>query len=138
MTSVLVPIFICVVLPVSVVLIRAIMNMHTENKRSEVLLKAIEANNSIDADKLAQALAKPRPTPRELLNLRLLRGCLFGLIGLGLMIAGLIGLANNVPFESDPVSVPLIFGASCLAIGLSYIIVYFATRKQVDDEKKED
>ena len=45
MTSVLVPIFICVVLPVSVVLIRAIMNMHTENKRSEVLLKAIEATN---------------------------------------------------------------------------------------------
>lgn len=138
MTSVLVPIFICVVLPVSVVLIRAIMNMHTENKRSEVLLKAIEANNCIDADKLAQALAKPRLTPRELLNLRLLRGCLFGLIGLGLVIAGLIGLANNVPFESDQVSVPLIFGAPCLAIGLSYIIVYFVTRKQVDDEKKED
>ena len=46
MTSVLVPIFICVVLPVSVVLIRAIMNMHTENKRSEVLLKAIETTNS--------------------------------------------------------------------------------------------
>ena len=66
MTSVLVPIFICVVLPVSVVLIRAIMNMHTENKRSEVLLKAIEANNCIDADKLAQALAKPRLTPRGL------------------------------------------------------------------------
>ena len=138
MTSVLVPIFICVVLPVSVVLIRAIMNMHTENKRSEVLLKAIEANNCIDADKLAQGLAKPRLTPRELLNLRLLRGCLFGLIGLGLVIAGLIGLANNVPFESDQVSVPLIFGAPCLAIGLSYIIVYFVTRKQVDDEKKED
>ena len=138
MTSVLVPIFICVVLPVSVVLIRAIMNMHTENKRSEVLLKAIEANNCIYADKLAQALAKPRLTPRELLNLRLLRGCLFGLIGLGLVIAGLIGLANNVPFESDQVSVPLIFGAPCLAIGLSYIIVYFVTRKQVDDEKKED
>ena len=54
------------------------------------------------------------------------------------MIAGLIGLANNVPFESDQVSVPLIFGAPCLAIGLSYIIVYFVTRKQVDDEKKED
>lgn len=137
MTSTLVPIFICVVLPVSVVLISALKNMHNENKRSEVLLKAIEANNSIDADKLAQALAKPRLTPRELLNLRLLRGCLFGFTGICLIIAGLIGLANNVPFEADQVSVPIIFGAPFLAIGLSYIVVYFVTRKQVDD-KKED
>jgi hypothetical protein len=137
MTGILVPIFICVVLPVAIVLIVFLYNMNSDNKRAEVLIKAIEANKDIDTDKLAEAFSKPRRSPREILNLRLLRGSIFTLCGLGFVIFGLVGLANDFTIRMEPVMIPMICGASCLAVGISYLIVYFVTRKQLADEDKE-
>lgn len=137
MTGILVPIFICVVLPVAIVLIVFLYNMNSDNKRAEVLIKAIEANKDIDTDKLAEAFSKPRRSPREILNLRLLRGSIFTLCGLGFVIFGLVGLANDFTIRMEPVMIPMICGASCLALGISYLIVYFVTRKQLADEDKE-
>jgi len=133
MEEILVPIFICVVLPVSIVLIVFLAAMNADNKRAAVLMKAIESNNNIEADKLAAALAKPRRTPRELLNGRLLRGCIFTFVGIALSLAGIVGLCNGVEFEADQVSVPFMFGGVLLAVGLSFLVVYFVTRKQVKD-----
>ncbi len=137
MTGILVPIFICVVLPVAIVLIVFLYNMNSDNKRAEVLIKAIEANKDIDTDKLAEAFSKPRRSPREILNMRILRGSIFTLCGLGFVIFGLVGLANDFTIRMEPVMIPMICGASCLAVGISYLIVYFVTRKQLADEDKE-
>ena len=137
MTGILVPIFICVVLPVAIVLIVFLYNMNSDNKRAEVLIKAIEANKDIDTDKLAEAFSKPRRSTREILNLRLLRGSIFTLCGLGFVIFGLVGLANDFTIRMEPEMIPMICGASCLAVGISYLIVYFVTRKQLADEDKE-
>ena len=104
--------------------------MNSENKRAKVLIKAIESNNGIDADKLAEALQKPKKTAREILNGRLLRGCIFSFIGLALCIIGIVSLCTGSEFSSDPVTVPLIFGGASIAIGLSYLVVYFVTRKE--------
>ena len=101
----LVPISICAILPISIVLVVFLASMYSEKKRAQVLIKAIEANNSIDADKLADALRKPKKTALEILNRRLLWGCIFSLIG--------------------------------IAFGASFLIVYFATRKQVTDQKED-
>ena len=127
MTGILVPIFICVVLPVAIVLIVFLYNMNSDNKRAEVLIKAIEANKDIDTDKLAEAFSKPRRSPRSI----------FTLCGLGFVIFGLVGLANDFTIRMEPVMIPMICGASCLAVGISYLIVYFVTRKQLADEDKE-
>lgn len=137
MTGILVPIFICVVLPVAIVLIVFLYNMNSDNKRAQVLIKAIEANKDIDTDKLAEAFSKPRRSPREILNLRLLRGSIFTLCGLGFVIFGLVGLANDFTIRMEPVMIPMICGASCQAVGISYLIVYFVTRKQLADEDKK-
>lgn len=133
MESILVPIFVCVVLPVAIVGIYYWSQINAENKRAEILMKAIEANCGPDADKLAEALQKPRKTAREILNLRLLRGCMFTFVGLGLCIVGIVSACMGSEFASDPVMVPLVFGGASLAIGLSYLVVYFVTRKQVKD-----
>lgn len=133
MVDILVPIFVCVVLPVAIVGIYYWSQINTENKRAEILMKAIEANCGPDADKLAEALQKPRKTAREILNLRLLRGCMFTFVGLGLCIVGIVSACMGTEFASDPVMVPLVFGGASLAIGLSYLVVYFVTRKQVKD-----
>lgn len=123
-----IPIFICVVLPALIVWIVFRASMNNDNKRAEVLIKAIESNNGIDADRLADALAKPRKTAREILNLRLLRGCIFSFIGLGFFATALF--ANSEGIHSDNIVIPMLAGSVSLAIGVSYLIVYFVTRKQ--------
>lgn len=128
--AVLIPIFICVVLPVLIVWIIFRAAMNNDNKRAEVLIKAIEANNGIDADRLADALGKPRKTARKILNLRLLRGCIFSLIGLGFFATSI--LANIEELHPDNIVFPMLIGSVSLAIGASYLIVYFVTRKQVN------
>lgn len=125
-------IFICVVLPVAVVLIVALTKINADNKRTQVIIKAIEANRDVDADKLADSLKKTPRMPQELLNLRLLRGCIFSFVGLALAIVGIVNLANGTPAIEDQVTVPLMFGGASLAIGLSYVVVYFVTRKQIN------
>ena len=125
MQQILVPIFVCVVLPVAIVAIVFAAAINNDNKRSKVLIKAIESNCGINADKLAEALQKPKKSAREILNLRLLRGCIFSCIGLALCM--------GTEFSADPVTVPLVFGGASLAIGLSYLVVYFVTRKQIKD-----
>lgn len=125
MAQILVPIFVCVVLPVAIIAIIFGASINSDNKRSQVLIKAIGSNCDIDADKLAEALQKPKKTAREILNLRLLRGCIFSLVGIAVCIIGIIA--------ADTVTVPLIFGGTSLAIGLSYLVVYFVTRKQINE-----
>lgn len=136
MTNVLVPIAVCMVLPIAIVLIVALTKMNGDNKRTQIIIKAIEANNNVDADKLVESLKKTHKTPREVLNLRLLRGCIFSLVGLGLLIVGLFNLINGTPFYSDPVSVPLVFGSASIAVGISYLIVYYVTRKELNSKEE--
>ena len=129
----LIPIFICVVLPVTVILINAVVKVLHDRMQTKVLLKALETNNEINAEKLSEAFSKPQKTEREILNLRLLRGCLFGFVGIALIIVGIVSLCNGTAFNADPVTVPLVFGGASLAVGLSYLVVYFVTRKQIKD-----
>lgn len=133
MIEVLVPIFVCCVGPVAIVLIIFLYRMSAERQRANIIIKAIEANNNIDADKLADSLKKTPRTPLQILNLRLLRGCICTLVGVGLVICGIINYANNA--HEDSVTIPMIIGFISLAVGISYLIVYFVTRKQVDKEK---
>ncbi len=130
MEGILVPIFICVVLPVAIVLIVFGSEVLRDRTRANVLTEAIRANANIDTDKLAAALGgekKKHRTPRELLNMRLLRGCIFALAGAVLCLLAMFMYDN----DKDHVMDMLIIGGISFAIGLGYLIVYFCTRKQV-------
>ncbi len=103
-----------------------------ESKRTEVLLKAIESGKDLDANMIANAMAKPRKeprTPRELLNMRLCVGSVFTMIGAFLTTIVFCFLWG------DEKSLVIFGGISSilLAIGLGFLITYFATRKQVKD-----
>ncbi|MDE6272634.1 MAG: hypothetical protein K2M31_06470 [Muribaculaceae bacterium] len=132
MSEILVPIFVCVVLPVSIVAIVFAATINSDNKRSKVLIKAIECCG-IDADQLAAAFQKSKKDPLEVLNLRLLRGCMFSFVGVVLFIVGIVSLCSGSEFSSESVVLPLIFGGVSFAIGLSYLTVYFVSRRQIKD-----
>lgn len=135
MENILIVTGVCVVMPVMImwIIYRAIIN--SDNQRAAVLMEAIRSNNSIDADRIAEALSKPRRTPRELLNLRLLRGCIFTLVGLTVVLFGAYVMVT-VP-ETNSQNVMFIIGAPLFAVGISYLIVYFVTRKQIENNQAE-
>lgn len=132
----LVPLGICVVLPVLVVWLftRAVINK--ENRNAEVLIEAIRNNAGVDTDRLAQALGRQNKSPRELLNLRLLRGAIFSLIGLVFIIATIILVSGGYGM-SEIFGLPLIVGGVFLAVGIGYLIVYFVSKKQICDSPEE-
>lgn len=131
---IIIPIFLCVVLPVSIVAIIYWEKINSTNKRTQILMKAIEANNDIDADKLAEALGEPRKPAGDILSKRLLRGCIFSLVGIVCLLMQYIGGgACFAPRNSLGIA-----GGICLAIGISYLIVYFVTRKQATGCKEEE
>ena len=132
MSSTLVPIFICVVLPIAVVLIICRTKMNSDNKRSEIIIKAIEANNGVETAKLIESLQKPKKSIQEIRNARLLRGCIYSLIGIALAVVGTANLLTGCEFSEDPVTVPFVFGGISMALGISYLIVYFVTRNQAE------
>lgn len=131
MTATLVPIFICVVLPVAIVLIVSWTKMSINNSRTQILMKAIEVNKDVDIKGLAESMRQPRRTPKEILNLRLLRGCMFLSIGVVLIITSIILLFSETIFNSDISGMIMVIGAILIAIGASYLIVYRITRSQV-------
>jgi hypothetical protein len=132
LSEILVPIFLGAVLPIAVVLITSIVKMNAENKRTQIIIKAIEANKDVDTDKLIESFKKPLKSAQEILNLRLLRGCIFSLIGVALATVGLVNFATGSLFSADPVTVPMLFGGIFFAIGISYLIVWTITRKQIN------
>lgn len=119
----LVPICVAVVLPVMIVFIvfRSVMN--SDNKRAEVLIEALRSNNSIDADRLAEALQKPRKTPAQQLISRLTAGCMFSLFGVTFSLAAIF---------TDFADVLLILGGVCFAVGISYLVAYFVSKKMIE------
>lgn len=133
MNEVLISIFICAVLPIAVVAITAYTRINSDNRRSQIIIKAIEANNNIDADKLAESLKKPVKTALQILNARLLYGSIFSLIGLGLII-----LAITQGSISKELQFLLYFVAAfAFAIGFGNLITYFITRKQVNHTNED-
>lgn len=131
MEEIIVPIFVCVVLPVAIVWIVFAARRHRDSKRTEVLLKAIEMAPG-DAEKIAEALSVKKKTAREILNARLLRGCIFSPVALAILI---VYCKLNIDGFDDAYYM-LIAGSLCLAIGIGYLIVYFLTRKGADADDK--
>ena len=137
LVSILVPLGICVALPVLIVLIVFWAQVNADNKRAMVLIEAIKANPDTDTDALAKAFAKKRKSPREILNSRLLKGCIFSLTGLVITIANLCFYWGN-DIELDDFAPLLILGLILFVIGISFLIVYFVTRKQIPVEPTTD
>ena len=132
MQQILVPIFVCCVMPVAIVFIIFFYKMNADRHRSEIIIKSIESNNSIDVDKLTESLGKRIRNPLEILNLRLLRGCIFTLVGAVCIVLSILYNQD----EGDSGFGSMMMGFVSLAIGISYLLVYFLTRRQAVDVGK--
>lgn len=131
-----VPIFIVCVLPIMVVWLLCRRVMVRDRLNAEIVMKAIENNPNINADEIVSALSKKPKDAVALLRLRLLRGCIFTFIGIGLLIFGVLDFcfdADEWALANETTFLALIF----LAIGIAYLVVYRTTRRQLEKESEK-
>lgn len=127
--ALLVPLGVCVLLPIMLVWFYFNSVNNKANLRAEVMTKAIEAN--VCPEKLDDVFESLKKTAEEISQTRLLNGCIFTLLGISLLIMTFV-------FSDDGLQRFMYFLSSvCFSIGIGYLIVYFVTRKTVKVEKEE-
>ena len=124
MFETLIPISICVVLPLIIIALVLRSRRHEVDKNTELMLKAVESGTTLDPA-FFQGYGRKK-TVKEMLMGWLKAGCIT--TALGIMTGGVLGYALSLGnhLEKNPEdALLLIFPAALIAIGISFFIVYF-------------
>lgn len=124
--NILIPLGVCVVLPVLIVwLVTRVRNNETDRK-AEIMLKAIEAGTPVDPTIFNDN--KKKSVKKDLLE-KLNGACITSLMGLGFLILKLTGIKIGFPGDF------LILGAVVLiAVGIGLFASYFVGKKMLAKE----
>ena len=129
---------ISVVMPVMIVWLVSRTRQNETNKKTEIMLKAIESGATIDADFFKDAQKKQKSTKERLLN-RLIWGCATSILGVGLAVLGIVQWVNwNGTSSNESFVVPLVFAGIFLAIGIALFIGFFVGRKMLAKEMEAE
>lgn len=133
LVTVLVPICVCVILPVTIVWIVMKAKKNEVNRKSEILLKAIESGVAIDTN-LFKTEQRHISTKERLLK-RLTGACITTFIGIAFIISSCITWSrygDNI--HTDNTQFPLLIGCILLAVGIALFIVFFTGKKMLAKE----
>jgi len=134
LVEILVPIAICVVLPVMIVWLISRVRQNETNRKAEIMLKAIENGQSIDPE-LFKTEKKKTSIKQDLLE-KLNGACITSLMGLAFLFFYLFkgkdfGFDHFLPYASG----------AMLAVGFGLFISYFVGKKmlakEIEAEEKE-
>ena len=138
MSDILIPIGICVVLPVMIVWLVMRNRQNETNKKTEIMLKAIESGAKIDTN-LFKTQLTPAKTIKEKLLSRLTAACVVSAIGLSVCITTLI-LSYIGGVLTQVIQGFIVIGGIILAIGIALFVVYFVGKrmlaKEIEAEEK--
>ena len=139
--DVIISLGICVLLPVIIILIIGLVRKHEVDRRTEIMLKAIEAGVPIDTDlfKTNKKGTKKRTIKQDLLD-RLTGACVTSFMGAAFLASGIFsGYSGGIMFLSP--TMMTVTGSILLAIGIALLIVYFISKnmlkKEIEAEEKE-
>ena len=129
---------ICVVMPVMIVWLVSRTRQNETNKKTEIMLKAIESGATIDADFFKDTQKKQKSTKERLLN-RLVWGCATSILGVGLAALGIVQWVNwNGTSSNESFVLPLVFAGIFLAIGIALFIGFYVGRKMLAKEMEAE
>ena len=126
----LIPICICVVLPVLVVWLISRAKQNETNRRAEIMLKAIESGATVDPEFFRNP--KEEKTIKEKLLGRLTGACITSIMGAIFM--GLVPVFTHSQFNIGIEPALLFIGGILLAVGIALFIVYFVGKKMLAGE----
>jgi len=135
--DVIVPIAICVVLPVMIVWIVSRTKQKEADRRAEIMLKAIEAGLPLDMDLLKAPKSNccnSSSIKKELID-KLTGACITSLMGTAFLIMGIFQDSNPDSVIAEffnPWWIPA--GCILLAVGIGLFITYFTGKKMLAKE----
>lgn len=133
--DILIPLGVCVVLPVLVVWLVMRKKTNETNRRTEVMLAAIEKGSDVNAEKLLglfDKTGKPTKTTRTALKERLMGKLLASFILMGIGIAfSIYALLMSIQGGSNTndLAAYSFVSAVLLLVGVAFLISYFISRK---------
>ena len=129
----MVPIALGCVLPVLIIWFVVRQQMNETNKRSQIVLAAIEKNPDMDIEELIRKISPKKKLLKEKLLTKLLWGCLAGFLGLGFLgIAMWQGFVGGS--DPDDITVAALTGAVLLGIGIAFLVNYALGKKMLAKE----
>lgn len=131
-TSIIISLGICVVLPVLIVWLIMRKQTNDTNKRTEIILAALEKNPNLQIEEFIKQLNPPKKSLKKELLEKLLCACVFIAIGISFL---------GVALWIDDIYQIYFISILSLGIGISFLIVYFISKrmlaKELESEEKE-
>lgn len=124
--EIIVPLSICVVLPVAIVWIVFNSITNRNNRQSDIIIEAIRNNPNVNPEKLFEIFNKKDVTPWIDLNRKLLRGSIFTLLGVTFALISFI--------VADP-AWWIVFWVACGvfgSVGIGFLIAYLFGYKNIN------
>lgn len=138
MEDILVPIFICVVLPVTIVWLVARTRQNEANKKADIMLKAIEAGVPVDMEQFNADKKTPQTIKQGLLD-KLSGACITSLMGVAFIVLFLVnqyGPGVDFFFENMFPVVGIILTAVGIGLFISYFVGKKLLAKEIEAEEK--
>ena len=132
MEDIILPIFMCVVMPVAIVWLVMRAKQDETNKMAEIMLKAIEAGIPLDPDFFKTQTRTLQKSLKERQLGWLTAACILIALGLGSILVGaIIILINNWTYDTAPTAYSLLTfaGGLVLVIGIALLVVYFIRKR---------
>ena len=128
--SVIVPIVVCFLLPVSIILIVSLARKHEIDKRTDIMLKAIEAGQPVDPNLFSRPSERKSSAEKSTDKLQ---GAVVTLL-LGVVFTVLFFIGNDLPWQKYFI----IAGPILLAAGIANYVSYATFLKKNQDDQKND
>lgn len=129
MVALLIPICICVVLPVMVVWLVTRARIKKNEQKMAVLVKAIENGVEVDPELLVSETESSRNTKMKLIK-KLTTGIVCSLIGIALLVCPSLEAFEGVA----GLEMLYVIGGALVAIGVAYIVTFFVGKRYLAPE----
>ena len=129
LVALLIPICICVVLPVMLVWLVTRARIKNNEQKMAVLVKAIENGMEIDPELLVSETESSRNTKMKLIK-KLTTGIVCSMIGIVLLVCPSLDAFEGVA----GLEMLYIIGGVMVAIGVAYMVAFFVGRKYLAPE----
>ena len=128
LTELLVPIGVCVALPISIVYLILKRKIISENNKKEIILAALEKNADVNIEELVKKTSAPDKLLKEKLLKKLQWGLMTVVLGIGLLIYAIL-VSPDVDLQLYVVG-----SVALLAIGVSLLFTYLFGKKMLAKE----
>lgn len=130
----LVAVVVALAIPIVIAVLAYLRKRNETDKRTQVLLKALEKNNGTLPEDLIAGLNETKRSIKEQLLGNLRWGIRLGVAGLALVVTSLIRMFSNPELLDGDGNNLMAIGGVLLVVGIAEVVYYFIGRHQLHDE----